>query len=190
MLTLFKFKAKYILKIFFVIVLFCSCESIEYKIDFCDEELVDDYKTIRAYKDYEKGLACAKEKGYPVFLFFSSFGCIGDHSFEDKVLLNRRMQKLLNDYFLAIGLYVDSPRKLPQEERIWVTWNGKEKHLETEGNKNTNIQIERFKNNSQPFFVILSSDGEQIGDSWGWTKDPKVFTTKMEAALKAVETNN
>lgn len=167
-----------------------SCEPIEYKIEFCDSDLIDDYQTIKAYKDYEKGLACAKEKGYPIFLFFTGYFCVGDRSFEDKVLLNRKLQKLLNDEFLTIGLYVDSPKKLPQEEQIWVTRNGKEKQVKTVGHKNANIQIERFQKNIQPFFVILNSDGEQIGEHWEYTKDPKVFIDKLETALKTIKTNN
>ncbi len=88
--------------------------------------------------------------------------------------------------FLLLSLYVDYPKKLPKEKQKWVEINGKEKHLKTYGHKNTHLQISMFNHNSQPLFVILNSNGEQISEPWGYTKDPTIFIQEMKNALTKI----
>ncbi len=168
-----------------------SCESIEDKIHLCDETGTSYYETdhffsptkINTYTDYEKGLACAKENNYLIFLHFSGYGCVGYPVFRYDIIHDRRVEKLLRENFLLLSIYVDDPKRLPQEEEKWVEINGKEKYLKTYGHKNSHLEISLFKSNSQPLFVILNSNCEQISEPWGYTKDPNIFIKKMESAL-------
>jgi thioredoxin-related protein len=178
-----------ILFFLFVITLLQSCESIDDKIFLCDKK--DTYafdvgyfspSIINVYRDYEKGLACAKENDCLTLIHFTWYGS-STHKFEDKVLLNRTVQKFLREDFLLIQVYVDNPKELPKEEQEWIDFNDKKKHIRTYGHKNTQLQISMFNHNSQPLFVILNSNGEQISEPWGYIKDPNIFIKKMENAL-------
>ena len=179
---------------FLVITLLQSCESIEDKIHLCDKIGTSYFETdhffsptkINTYTDYEKGFACAKENNYPIFLYFSGYGCVGYPVFKYDIIQDRRVEKLLREEFLLLSLYVDDPKKLPKEKQTWIEFNGKEKHIKTYGHKNAQLQISRFNHNSQPLFVILNSNGEQIIEPWGYTKDSNVFIQKMENALAKI----
>lgn len=175
----------------FVITLLQSCETIEDKIHLCDEKGTSYYETdhffsstrINTYTDYEKGLACAKENNYPIFLHFHAYGCVEYPVFRLDIIHDRKVEKLLREKFLLISINVDDPKKLPKEEEKWVNFNGKEKYLKSYGHKNSHLEISRFNANYQPLFVILNSNGEQISKPWGYTKDPNLFIQKMENAL-------
>lgn len=184
-----------ILFFIFVITLLQSCGSIEDKIIFCDTTGTSYYNTnhffsptkINTYTDYEKGFACAKENNYPIFLHFAGYGCVGYPIFTNDIIHDRRVEKLLQENFLLISIYVDDPKKLPTEEQKWVEVNGKEKHLKNYGHKNAHLQISMFNHNSQPLFVILDSNGKQIIEPWGYTKNPYIFIKKMENALAKIK---
>ena len=135
------------LKLFFislVIILLQCCEPIDDKIHLCDTIGTSYYETdhfistkINIYTDYEKGLACAKENNYPILLHFTGYGCVGYPVFRLDIIHNKKIEKLLREEFLVISLYVDSPKKLPKQEQKWIEWNGREKHINTYGHKNT-----------------------------------------------------
>ena len=69
---------------------------------------------------------------------------------------------LRNDYVL-ISLYVDDKKELPKEEQIVVNRiNGGTRKLTNYGHKWSHFQTIFFKTNTQPYYVLLSSDGKQI----------------------------
>lgn len=110
------------------------------------------------YFDYEEGLKCAKEQNKPIFLDFKGHSCANCKDFEAKVWEDSRVQELLSQYVI-IALYGDEKTELPESE--WVTAsNGR--IIKTLGKKNSNFQIERFKSNALPYYIMLDTEGENL----------------------------
>ncbi len=68
---------------------------------------------------------------------------------------------LLNEY-LIIALYTDEKTELPENE--WVTSNVDGKVKKTVGKRNLDYEIDRFKTNQLPYYVVLDSDGNPLTD--------------------------
>jgi thiol:disulfide interchange protein DsbD len=68
------------------------------------------------------------------------------------------LKRLKNDYVL-ISLYVDDKTELIEKEK-YVSETGKK--IKTLGNKWSELQARLFKTNSQPYYVIVNSDGKTL----------------------------
>ena len=116
-----------------------------------------DYDELRVFNDYEAGLAQAKIENKPLLLYFTAHGLCGGCPFiEDENILGDRkvFNKLKND-FINIWLYVDDRRKIKN-----VEFEGEDSI--TIGSKWSKLQHETFNESSQPYFVIINANGEQI----------------------------
>ena len=83
---------------------------------------------------------------------------------------------------MLISLYVDDKRELPQDQQIDVNRiNGGTRKLENYGHKWANFQTQFFQINSQPFYVLLSSDGKQI------LNQPVAYTPNEEDYVKFLQ---
>lgn len=99
---------------------------------------------------------------------------------------------LRNDYVL-ISLYVDDKKTLPENQQVHVNRiNGGTRKLESYGHKWANFQTQFFKTNSQPYYVLLSSDGKQIlNQPVGYTPDEADYTNFLQCGLDVFkELNN
>ena len=121
---------------------------------------------IPTFHDYEKGLAYAKSVGKPVFLDFTGHACVNCRKMEQSVWSDPQIKaKLLNDVVL-ISLYVDEDIALPEEEQqVVVLTGGKKKKIKTVGQKWAAFQEMKYKTNSQPYYVILDHNENQINEA-------------------------
>jgi len=116
---------------------------------------------LQGYFDYEQGLACAKRQNKPVFIDFTGHGCVNCRQMEDRVWGDPRVLKRLRENYILIALYVDDKNiKLPEEEWVISSYDGKVK--KTLGKKYQDFQITRFNQNSQPLYVLLDTEGEVL----------------------------
>jgi len=139
------------------------------------------------YTDYEAGLAAAKEAGKPVLLDFTGWACVNCRKMEEQVWPDSRVRQILTQDVILISLYVDERTDLPDAQKRTETYGGKDFKIKTVGNKWSYMQAARFNTNSQPFYVMLDEDGEQIGGSAGYDPDPDVFVDFLRDGLEAFE---
>jgi thiol:disulfide interchange protein DsbD len=78
-------------------------------------------------------------------------------------------------------LYVDDKRELPKDAQYVSKETGKE--IVTIGNKWSDYQITRYKNNAQPYYVILNSEGEDISKPIGYTPDATEYKNWLEEGI-------
>ncbi len=116
---------------------------------------------LQGYFDYEEGLACAKQQGKPVFLDFKGHTCSNCKKMEADVWSDPEVLSLLNEY-LIIALYTDEKTELPESE--WVTSNVDGKVKKTVGKRNLDFEIDRFKTNQLPYYVLLDGEGNPLTD--------------------------
>ena len=70
---------------------------------------------------------------------------------------------------------MDEKLELPKEEQIEVTIGTKTKKLKTVGNKWSYFQADRYKTNSQPYYVILDLDENQLNEAASYDPDIELF---------------
>jgi thiol:disulfide interchange protein DsbD len=136
---------------------------------------------IIAFHDYEHGLAYAKKVGKPILLDFTGHACVNCRKMEDFVWSKPEILSILKDKVVLVSLYVDDKRELPKEEQYVSKETGKE--IVTIGNKWSDYQITRYKNNAQPYYIILDSDGKDISKPVGYTPDVEEYKKWLEDGI-------
>lgn len=141
------------------------------------------------FHDYEEGMTYAREAGKPVLLDFTGWACVNCRKMEEKVWSDPRVLKRLREDFVLISLYVDEKTALPKEQQIEVQIGTKIKKLRTVGNRWSHMQTERFKTNSQPFYVILDHNENQLGRSAAYELDIEKYVEWLDFGKDAFYKN-
>ena len=115
---------------------------------------------LNGYFEYKQAVACAKAKNLPLFIDFTGHGCVNCRKMEANVWSDPQVLKRLKENFVVVALYVDDPTKVPEKEWITSTFDGKVK--KSIGAINGDIQVTRFKNNAQPYYILLDPETEEL----------------------------
>ncbi len=121
------------------------------------------------YKTYEEGMAAAAAQSKPVVFDFTCFGCVNCRKMEAAVWTDTTEAAKLNNDVVLISLYVDDKTPLP--EPLVVEESGRMRTLRTIGDKWSYLQRSKFGANAQPFYVILSPDGQPLGGSYSYDEN-------------------
>jgi thiol:disulfide interchange protein DsbD len=115
---------------------------------------------LKGYFDYEQGIACAKAQNKPVFIDFTGHGCVNCREMEARVWADPAVLKRLEENYVVIALYVDDKTKLPENEWVKSSYDGKMK--KSLGKKCADFQITKFNINAQPYYCLLNHEGELL----------------------------
>ncbi|MFY0605543.1 MAG: thioredoxin family protein [Cyclobacteriaceae bacterium] len=138
---------------------------------------------LKGYFDYDQALACAKESGKPVFVDFTGHGCVNCREMEARVWSETPVLERLNRDFVLLALYVDDKTELPKDE--WYTSTYDQKVKKTIGKQNADYQIREFQNNAQPYYVILSPEGELLTKPKAYDLNVDNFVAFLESGKQA-----
>ncbi|WP_240723621.1 cytochrome c biogenesis protein CcdA [Flavobacterium sp. J27] len=136
-------------------------------------------QNLNCFHDYEEGLAYAKKENKPILLDFTGWSCVNCRKMEDNVWSDPLVWEKLNNDYVLISLYVDDTTVLPENEQMISKTTGKK--IKTIGNKWSDFQTEKFQTNSQPYYVIIDTNGEKLSEPVAY--EPNV--TKYAAFLQA-----
>lgn len=140
------------------------------------------------YHSLEEGMAAAREQNKPLFIDFTGWACVNCRKMEDTVWPEDKVKPLLANEFVMVSLYVDEKLQLPKEEQfIYETRDGRKKQIKTVGNKWATLQTETFRNNSQPFYAILSPDGKLLAPPEQYNSDVDAYAAWLSCGLSAFE---
>jgi thiol:disulfide interchange protein DsbD len=142
---------------------------------------------LSCFHDYEEGMAYAKESGKPVLLDFTGWACVNCRKMEEQVWSDPRVLNRLSNEYVLISLYVDEKAELPEEEQIEVKIGEKTRKLRTVGNRWSYFQANRFGNNSQPYYVVLDHEENQLGDPASYDPDIEKYVNWLDAGISAFE---
>lgn len=140
------------------------------------EELVE-----AQFKDYDAGMAYAKQVRKPVFIDFTGHGCVNCRKMELAVWHDPKVSELIRKDYVLISLYVDDKEKLP--EPIEVNENGVTRTLRTIGDKWSYLQRSKFGANAQPFYVLLDNQGKPLNGSYSYDEDIDKYVDFLQAGL-------
>ena len=138
---------------------------------------------LQGYFDYDQALKVSKELNKPVFVDFTGHGCTNCREMENRVWSDPQVLKRLRENFVLVALYVDDKViEMPKEE--WYT-NAAGRQVKLLGKKNTEIQINRFKANAQPFYVMLDADGNLLVPAKAYDLDIDAFVKFLDSGVSA-----
>ena len=145
---------------------------------------------LNCFKDFEKGLAYAKEVNKPILVDFTGHACVNCRKMEEHVWPKQGVSNYLEEDYVLISLYVDDKIDLPEAERETVEWfDGTSKKLRRSGQKWQYMQFKYFENNSQPWYALLSPDGKLLNSPVGYTPDSDEYASFLQCGLDAFKNN-
>lgn len=140
---------------------------------------------LEIYHDFEKGIAAAEAAGKPVMLDFTGWACVNCRKMEENVWSVPKVHETLKNDYVIISLYVDDDNELPEEKQFnYLRANGEVKEIISIGDKWATFQTVNFKNNSQPYYVLLDTDLNLLNKPVGYTPDAKEYHAWLKEGLK------
>jgi thiol:disulfide interchange protein len=151
-----------------------------------DPEIKDKYPSyskcandISCFKDYYEGLAYAQEVGKPIFLDFTGHGCVNCRKMEEHVWVDQRIRTILNEEVVLISLYVDDDEKL--KEILFSIQS--QKKLRDVGNMWTDFQISNFEQNSQPLYIMATSEEIVMSPAMSYKNNIEDYLSWLQCSL-------
>lgn len=129
---------------------------------------------ILAFNDYNLGLAYAKKVGKPVMLDFTGHACVNCRKMEQNVWVEPEVLQILKNDVVLISLYVDDKRPLPTGQEVESKLRPGKK-LKYIGQKWSELQTIKFKTNSQPYYVLMDHNEENLIDPVAYTPDVEEY---------------
>jgi thiol:disulfide interchange protein DsbD len=101
---------------------------------------------------------------------------------EDKVWVEPMILQMLREDYVLVSLYVDDKTELPKsQQRVSPTTGNK---IRTIGNKWSDLETERYKTNTQPFYVLLDHQEKALIPSSGYQPDANLFSEFLSKGLQ------
>ena len=141
---------------------------------------------ILVFHDYDMGMAYAKKINKPVVLDFTGHACVNCRKMEEQVWSAPHVKNTLANDVVLISLYVDERIDLPKEQQYETTMAGKTKKVKTTGDKWMVLQANSYGTNSQPYYVFLNHDEENLVENANFQDYGTVdlFTDWLNRGLK------
>ncbi len=136
---------------------------------------------INAFYDYEEGLAYAKQQNKPVLIDFTGWSCTNCRKMEATVWADPQVLKRLKEDYVLISLYVDDKTELAENEKYTSSFSGKK--IKIIGQKWSDFQASTFGTNSQPYYVIVNSEGKQLVPAQAFNLDINNYIRFLDSGI-------
>ena len=145
--------------------------------------------SLNCIKDFDEGKSESVENNKPILLDFTGWACANCRRVEENTWSEPKVYDMINNEFILISLYVDDRSDLNQDQIIILTdKNGNEKTLKKVGEKWSAFQTINFKNNSQPYYVLLSPNLEVLNKPIQYT-DTDTYQSWLSEGLENFKKN-
>ena len=154
-----------------------------------EPEVVTRYGMV-TYFDYDEALEVARKLKRPLMLDFTGINCVNCRKMEGQVWSDPQVMKLLKENFVIVSLYVDVHNiDLQPGEQYYSKALGKQ--VETLGDLSTDMQVSRFKANSQPYYFFLDANEEKlVADGYGYDPNIEKFVDLLTRVTEEYKTRN
>jgi thiol:disulfide interchange protein len=138
--------------------------------------------SLKVFKDLKQAEAYAKEVNKPILIDFTGHTCANCRRTESSVWTNEAILPMLQNDMVIVSLYCDDREELPKaEQRFSKTLKGDMINI---GNKNSELQIERYKTSQQPLYVIRDAAGNDLTVPIGYTPNIEAYKKFLEKGIK------
>ena len=139
---------------------------------------------LNCYKDFEQGLAAAKQQNKPILLDFTGWACVNCRKVEENIWSRPEVFRILNEEVVLISLYVDDRTDLSQAEQFNFKYpNGRVRMIKTIGEQWASFQSLNFNTASQPYYVLMQPDGTLLNAPIQYT-DAATYLRWLEEGLR------
>ena len=139
---------------------------------------------IVTFNDYQQGLEYAKQVGKPMLLDFTGKSCVNCRKMEDNVWGKPEVLNILKNKVVLISLLVDDKNELPENE-VKPSKIREGKMIKTIGQKWSEFQALRYHSNSQPLYVLMGHDEQNLVPPVGYTPDVEKFSSWLHSGINA-----
>jgi thiol:disulfide interchange protein DsbD len=138
--------------------------------------------SLLTFHDLEKAKAYAKLEGKPLLLDFTGHNCPNCRRTESTVWLNEVVHPILKDEVVIVSLYVDDREKLPKSQ--WKYSKAIQGMIKTVGNKWSDYQVTHYGQLSQPLYVMVDAEGNDLTDPIGYEPNVEEYKRFLQAGLE------
>jgi thiol:disulfide interchange protein DsbD len=141
------------------------------------------------FKDFKEGVSYAKRNNKPILLDFTGYACVNCRKMEEQIWPLPQVQKYINEEYVLISLYVDDKKPLPKSEKVEVNRiAGGTRTLENFGHKWAHFQTTYFNANSQPYYALLTPDGQTLlNQPIGYTPSEEEYSSFLQCGLEVFQ---
>ena len=139
---------------------------------------------ILAFNDYDKGLDYAKKVGKPVMIDFTGKACVNCRKMEQNIWVKPKVLDILKNDVILISLYVDDQRSLPANEVVDSKLKPGKK-LKYIGQKWSELQTIKYKTNTQPMYVLMDHNENNLIDPAAYTPDAEEYYNWLIKGVKS-----
>ncbi|MGM0625120.1 MAG: cytochrome c biogenesis protein CcdA [Bacteroidota bacterium] len=141
----------------------------------------------RGYFDYDQARECAIEQDKPLLLYFTGHSCSNCKKMQSEVWSDPRVMDYINNKYITAKLYVDERTEVAEDK--WFTSEVDGKMKKTLGKMNMDRQIRDFDVNSQPYYVIIDPETEEMltEETLRFETDPEKFIDFLDKGLEAFD---
>lgn len=138
--------------------------------------------SILVFHDLEIAREYAAKVNKPILVDFTGHSCANCRKTESKVWTNDKIRPILQNELVIASLYCDDRTPLPESEvRFSEILQGKLKNI---GNKWSEYQIKRYKQITQPLYVIQDMDDNDLTDAIGYTPNIEEYRKFLEKGIQ------
>ncbi|MCC7051471.1 MAG: thioredoxin family protein, partial [Bacteroidia bacterium] len=137
---------------------------------------------LNCFHDYQLALNYAQKTNKPLLVDFTGWSCVNCRKMEDKVWVDPAVLAKLQNDIVLVSLYVDDKTPLPDSLQYVSKTTGKK--VKTIGNRWSDFQTERYKTNSQPFYVLLDKNEQPLGPSEAYNPDIENYLNFLNKGIK------
>jgi thiol:disulfide interchange protein DsbD len=121
----------------------------------------------------EKAKELAKLEGKNILLDFTGHNCANCRRTESKIWLDPAIKPLLQDSLIIVSLYVDDRTPLPLKEQKYS--KALQAKMTTVGMKWSDYEITHYNQITQPLYVLIDADGNDISSPMGYESDVNLY---------------
>lgn len=131
------------------------------------------------FKDYNEGIAYAKEVNKPVLLDFTGYGCVNCRKTEEHIWIKDAVRSRIANEYVLISLYTDDRKMLETP----VFSKVQQKKLRRVGAKWQDFEISNFEQNSQPLYVLVDPEENVMSIPRGYEEGVQSYIEFLDCGL-------
>jgi thiol:disulfide interchange protein DsbD len=142
------------------------------------------HRGMNEWYDYQQALEESKALKKPVLIDFTGWVCANCRKMEQDVWTNPAVFKRMQNDFILLELYVDEKTDLPINEQYTSTGG---RRITSIGAKNSDFETTKFNTNSQPYYVIMDSNGNVLVPPQGANYNAASYLNFLNSGLNAFQ---
>ena len=120
----------------------------------------------------------------PLMIDFTGYNCANCRKTEDYIWSDEGIKNRLNNDVVLVELFADDDAELPDNEKKKVLFYGKERTLETVGDKWKYFEFQHYNAVQQPLYVIVDHNGKTLAGPRGYESGIEDYAKWMDEGIK------